>query len=46
MLRVVTELDALRPQVPGRKPQGLRVGLDMFENEPSSATAPFVDALC
>ena len=28
------------------KAKGLRVGLDVFENEPSAATAEFVDALC
>jgi D-3-phosphoglycerate dehydrogenase len=28
------------------KAKSLRVGLDVFENEPSSATATFVDALC
>ena len=28
------------------KDKGIRVGLDVFENEPSSATAAFVDALC
>lgn len=28
------------------KEKGLRVGLDVFDNEPSAATAEFVDALC
>ena len=28
------------------KEKDLRVGLDVFENEPSAATAPFTDALC
>lgn len=28
------------------KAKGIRVGLDVFENEPSSATAAFVDTLC
>jgi D-3-phosphoglycerate dehydrogenase len=28
------------------KAKGLRVGLDVFENEPSAATAEFVNALC